>query len=103
MEIVSEGPTHCFAGVGNVLVSVYWGAPGVGPLHERIPWIERTIATHGTFGLLVVVLDGVRQPPGQGVSRRVPRAVDALPRGVRVHVRGHPGRGHRSCAASSAA
>ena len=55
MEVVSEGPTHRFAGVGNVLVSVYWGAPTTEALRERIAWIERAIAAYPKFGLLVVV------------------------------------------------
>ncbi|MFK7984398.1 MAG: hypothetical protein AB8I08_00075 [Sandaracinaceae bacterium] len=57
LELVSEGPTHRFAGVGNVLVSVYWGAPQAGALRERIPWVEKTAARYTKFGLLVVVID----------------------------------------------
>lgn len=57
MEIVSEGPTHRFAGVENVLVSVYWGTPDVAALKARLPWFERAYAEHRRFGLLVVVTD----------------------------------------------
>jgi hypothetical protein len=52
---VSTGPTHRFAGVKNVLVCVYLGAPQGAALRERVPWIEETIARHGAVGLLVVV------------------------------------------------
>jgi len=55
LEIVSEGPTHCFAGVGNVLVSLYWAAPTAAALRERVGWVERVIEKHGQLGLLVVV------------------------------------------------
>lgn len=55
MELVSEGPTHRFAGVENVLVSVYWGAPQAAALRERVPWVERTAKRYNQFGLLVVV------------------------------------------------
>lgn len=55
LEPVCEGPTHRFAGVRNVLVSVYWGAPRAEALRQRIPWVERTVATYGALGLLVVV------------------------------------------------
>jgi hypothetical protein len=52
---VSEGPTHRFVGVGNVLVSLYWGAPSARALRERVGWIERAIAEHGAVGVLVVI------------------------------------------------
>lgn len=55
LEYISEGPTHCFAGVRNVLVSLYWAAPTARALHDRIPWIERVLQDHGKAGLMVVV------------------------------------------------
>ncbi|MCA9610422.1 MAG: hypothetical protein KC619_32725 [Myxococcales bacterium] len=58
VEVVSEGPVHCFAALGNVLLSVYWGAPDAAVLHDRIAWVERVRASHGKGGLLVVVCDG---------------------------------------------
>ena len=54
---VSEGPTHTFVGVGNVLVSLYWGTPSADALKERVSWVESAIATHGKFGILVIVTD----------------------------------------------
>ena len=57
METVSEGETHRYVGVGNALVSVYWGAPPIEALHARVGWIERTIASHGRVGLFVVVTE----------------------------------------------
>lgn len=58
LEVVSEGPVHCYAGLGNVLVSIYWGAPDAAVLEDRIPWVERVRERHGRGGLLVVVCDG---------------------------------------------
>ncbi|HJL20506.1 MAG TPA: hypothetical protein RMH99_32865 [Sandaracinaceae bacterium LLY-WYZ-13_1] len=52
---VSDGPTHRFAGVGNVLVSLHWGAPSTRALRDRVAWTEATIARHGAIGILVVV------------------------------------------------
>ena len=55
MELVSEGPSHRFQGVRNVLVCVYWGAPSPRALRDRIPWLESAITRHGKVGLFVVV------------------------------------------------
>jgi len=55
LELVSEGPVHRFAGLGNVLISLYWGAPDAAVLDERVEWIERMGARHGQGGLFVVV------------------------------------------------
>lgn len=52
---MSEGPTHTFVGVGNVLISLYWGSPTADALREREEWVRSTIASHGKIGLLVVV------------------------------------------------
>jgi hypothetical protein len=52
---ISSGPTHQFAGIGNVMVAVYVGAPETSALHARVPWIERTIRRYGAIGQLVVV------------------------------------------------
>lgn len=49
---------HCFAGLGNVLISMYWGSPDASVLDDRIPWVERMGARHGRGGLFVVVCDG---------------------------------------------
>ena len=57
LEVISEGKTHCFAGIGNVLISVYWAAPQADRLDDRIPWVERMSKTYGDGGLLVVVCD----------------------------------------------
>ncbi|MGE0791060.1 MAG: hypothetical protein AB7S26_35640 [Sandaracinaceae bacterium] len=55
LERVSEGPVHCFAGLGNVLLSLYWGAPDARVLEDRIPWVERTMKRYEKGGLFVVV------------------------------------------------
>ncbi|HEY8428505.1 MAG TPA: hypothetical protein VIL20_09035 [Sandaracinaceae bacterium] len=52
---ISEGSTHRFAGLGNVLVAVYVGAPEASALRERVPWVEKAIARYGGIGQLVVV------------------------------------------------
>lgn len=55
LELVSEGPNHRFGGIGNVLISVYWGAPDAAALEDRVPWVERMRAEYGQGGLLVWV------------------------------------------------
>ncbi|MEQ8461228.1 MAG: hypothetical protein RLO52_13210 [Sandaracinaceae bacterium] len=55
LEPVCAGPQHRFAGVENVLVCVYWGAPPAEALHDRVPWVEKAIARYGAIGVLVVV------------------------------------------------
>ncbi len=52
---ISEGPTHRFAGLRNVIVALYAAAPPASALRERLPWIERALATHGAFGQIVIV------------------------------------------------
>lgn len=52
---VSDGPTHTFVGVGNVLVSLYWGSPPADALRARVSWVESAIAQYEKFGLLVVI------------------------------------------------
>ncbi|MCZ7685268.1 MAG: hypothetical protein M5U28_43430 [Sandaracinaceae bacterium] len=52
---ISEGPTHRFAGLGNVIVAVYVGAPAAGALRARVPWLEKALRRHGAVGQLVVV------------------------------------------------
>ena len=44
--IVSRGDTHCYVGVGNVLITLYWGTPTVQALRDRLPWVRATLATH---------------------------------------------------------
>ena len=63
---VSEGPTHTFVGVGNVLISLYWGSPGAEALREREGWVREAVARHGKIGLLVVVTaEAAGQLPGK--------------------------------------
>jgi len=52
---ISEGYTHRFAALGNVIVAVYVGAPEASALRERVPWIEKAIERYGGVGQLVVV------------------------------------------------
>ena len=40
---ISDGENHRVAGLGNVLVCVYWGEPSLAALHDRVEWVERTI------------------------------------------------------------
>ena len=56
-ELVSEGPTHRFAGVGNVLVCLYWGSPTAEALRDRIPWVERALERYEALGLVVVITE----------------------------------------------
>ena len=53
--LVSEGPTHRFAAVRNVLVTLYWAAPTSEALMEREPWVREAHEKYEGFGLLVVV------------------------------------------------
>lgn len=53
--IVSRGDTHCFVGVGNVLITLYWGTPSAQALRDRLPWVRATLAKFDAAGLLVVV------------------------------------------------
>lgn len=52
---VSAGPTHRFAGVGNVIVAVYGGAPEASALADREPWIEQALRRFAGVGQLVIV------------------------------------------------
>lgn len=54
-ELVTEGPNHRFAGIENVLVAMYWGAPSAHSLRDRLPWAERTLETYGSLGQLVII------------------------------------------------
>ncbi|MEM9072402.1 MAG: hypothetical protein AAGE52_28105 [Myxococcota bacterium] len=53
--IVSQGDSHCFVGVGNVLITLYWGTPTAQALRDRLPWVRATLAKYQGVGLLVVV------------------------------------------------
>jgi len=53
--LVSEGPTHRFAAIRNVLVTLYWAAPSSGALMEREPWVREAYEKYEGFGLLVIV------------------------------------------------
>jgi len=53
--IVSRGDTHCYVGVGNVLITLYWGTPTAQALRDRLPWVRATLAKFDAAGLLVVV------------------------------------------------
>ena len=53
--MVSEGPTHRYAALGNVLITLYWGTPQVAALRERKPWVEKTLGRYEGMGLLVVI------------------------------------------------
>jgi len=53
--IVSEGPTHRFAAVRNVLITLYWAAPTSQALLEREPWVRRAHEKYTGFGLFVIV------------------------------------------------
>lgn len=55
VEVVSRGPVHCFAALGNVLISLYRGSPAAAVLDDRVEWCEEMTRTHGGGGLLVVV------------------------------------------------
>ncbi len=52
---ISEGHTHRFAALGNVIVAVYVGAPEASALAARVPWVEKAIDRYGGIGQLVVV------------------------------------------------
>ena len=54
-ELVSEGPSHKFGAVENVLVAMYWGRPEAQSLRDRLPWAERALATYGSLGQLVIL------------------------------------------------
>ncbi len=62
LSIVSQGPTHCFAGLRNVLISLYWGTPTADALREREAWLVSSMARYRGIGLLVVV-----DPRAEGV------------------------------------
>jgi len=57
MEVVevSRGPVHRYAGLGNVLFTLYWGSPEASVLDDRVAWWEQMARTHGGGGLFVVV------------------------------------------------
>lgn len=77
LEPVSEGPGHRFAGVGNVLVCVYWASPPTDALLERLPWVERTVAEAGSVGLLVVVHEeAAGQLPGPAFRKESRRQAE---------------------------
>lgn len=54
-EVISEGPTHRFGALGNVLVTLYWGAPPAEALRDRVPWVKRALSRYEGLGLLVVI------------------------------------------------
>lgn len=54
-EILTEGPTHRFATIENVVVAMYWGMPDVQSLRARLPWAERAVEKYGSLGQLVVL------------------------------------------------
>lgn len=51
---MSEGPTHRFVAVENVIVTLYWGMSDADSLQRRLPWAERVVETYGSLGQLVV-------------------------------------------------
>jgi hypothetical protein len=55
MVPVSAGPSHRFAGVGNVIVAMYAGAPEASALADRSPWIEQALRRYAGIGQLVIV------------------------------------------------
>jgi len=62
---ISDGENHRVAGLGNVLVCVYWGEPSLAALHDRVEWVERTIERGSPVALFVVVTaDAVGKLPG---------------------------------------
>jgi len=66
LEHVSEGTHHRMVGLENLLICVYWGAPPVQALRERIEWVERTIASGRPVALFVVVTEAAAgQLPGR--------------------------------------
>lgn len=53
--IVSQGDVHRYIGVGNVLITLYWGTPTAQALRDRLPWVRASLAKYKGVGLLVVV------------------------------------------------
>lgn len=54
-KLLTEGPTHRFATIENVVVAMYWGMPDAQSLRDRLPWAERTVEEYGSLGQLVVL------------------------------------------------
>jgi hypothetical protein len=78
IEHVSEGATHRLAGLGNLLICLYWGQPPVDALRDRIEWVERTIAKGLPVGLLVVITeDAAGQLPGRPFRQESKRQAEA--------------------------
>ena len=55
MLTVSQGPTHHFFGLDNILVTYYVQVPPLEALREREAWMRTITRTHDRIALLVVV------------------------------------------------
>ena len=55
LELVSEGDAHAFAGVRNILISLYSGTPHASILETRLPWVQRGVDLYEKLGLLVMI------------------------------------------------
>ena len=66
MLTVSQGPTHHFFGLENILVTYYVQVPPIEALREREAWMRAITRTHDRIALLVVVdKDAVGPLPGE--------------------------------------
>ena len=65
MLTVSQGPTHHFFGLENILVTYYVQVPPLAALREREAWMRDITRTHDRVALMVVVdKDAVGPLPG---------------------------------------
>jgi hypothetical protein len=55
MLTVSQGPTHHFFGLDNILVTYYVQVPPLEALREREAWMRTITRTHDRIALVVVV------------------------------------------------
>mgnify|MGYP000844772144 FL=1 len=55
MLTVSQGPTHHFFGLENILVTYYVQVPPLEALREREAWMRTITRTHDRIALMVVV------------------------------------------------
>lgn len=66
MLTVSQGPTHHFFALENILVTYYVQVPSVHALRERDAWMRAITRTHDRVALVVVVdRDAVGPLPGE--------------------------------------
>jgi hypothetical protein len=66
MLTISQGPTHHFFGLENILVTYYVQVPPIEALRERDAWMRSITRKHDRVALLVVVdKDAVGPLPGE--------------------------------------